>query len=132
MQKPWKMMLLITTPGAPIQLSVNVVIPDIPLLLGLDILTEHGLNVMLATDEVKSATTMPIHRQHWHIALAWENLSATWRTRNQLLRLHKRIAHSSTHKVLNLLRRADHDGPPPGTKWVLKEIALACHLLSTY
>jgi hypothetical protein len=107
----------------------------VPLLLGLDILTEHGLNVMLATDELQSATegwTMPLHRQYGHIALTLEMPSSTWYTRNQPLRLQKHLVHPSTHKLLNLLRRVDPSGTPPGTKEVLKEIALACHACQTF
>jgi hypothetical protein len=58
---------------------------DVPLLIGLDIISRHGLNVLIATDEITSATvgwSLPVHRQHGHLALRWKLPSRSWYTRS--------------------------------------------------
>jgi hypothetical protein len=131
------MILFIPTPGTPLQLRVDVVVPGVPLLIGLDILSRHGLNVLIATDEITSATegwSLPLNRQHGHLALRWQLPSRTWYTRSQLLRLHKHLAHPSPNKLLNLLSKStsNTEGPPPGTTVLLNDIARSCHACQVY
>jgi hypothetical protein len=41
--------------------------------------------------------------------------------------MHKHLAHPSAAKLLNILQNSTPDGPPPGTRAILDEIAAACH-----
>jgi hypothetical protein len=48
------MLVLIPTPEVPLQTRIDVVTADLPMPVGLDVLTRHGLNIMVA-GELKSA-----------------------------------------------------------------------------
>jgi hypothetical protein len=129
------MIVLIPTPEAPLKIRIDVVAADVPMLIGLDILTRHGLNVLVATDELKSAEAdwvLPLLRQSGHLALTWLAPYKLWYTSSQLLRMHKHLAHPSTAKLLNLLQKATPDGPPPGTRAIFDDIFAACHACQVF
>jgi hypothetical protein len=51
------------------QIWVDIVQADVPLLLGLESTSRHGFNVLIATDELFSAVhgwTMPLRRAQGH------------------------------------------------------------------
>jgi hypothetical protein len=64
----------IPTPDATMDVWVDIVQAEVPLLLGLDAMSRNGLNVLIATDELFSAVhgwTLPLRRTQGHLFLEW-------------------------------------------------------------
>jgi hypothetical protein len=75
-----------------IELCVDVVNVDIPLLLGLDFLDKHQLNPLNVQNQLWCVTekwTLPIVRKNDHLYLRWNPTSIVNFSRSQLDRLHR-------------------------------------------
>jgi hypothetical protein len=126
----------IPTPDAPMDVWVDIVQAEVPLLLGLDTMSRNGLNVLIATDELFSAIhgwTLPLRRAKGHLLLEWATpSSACWYSRAQLLKMHRHLLHPSTTQLMNILRRANPKDLPPETRSLLEDISRACHACQVY
>jgi hypothetical protein len=110
--------ILVPTPSGLLRLQLDVVPPDVPALLGLDVMDSRNLQFLSVSNELECVTAgwkMPVVRQLGHGYLIWAPLSKICYTRAQLERLHRHLYHPSLGK-LNLLRRADPDKVNPETR----------------
>ena len=92
-----------------ISLDVDVVKPDVPFLLGLDILDQHQLMADNIDNKLRSRAlgwSMPIVRHRGHLYIQW-NTNYVLFTRAELNRLHKHFWHPSSGKLYNLLKRTN-------------------------
>jgi hypothetical protein len=127
--------ILAPTPSGILRLQLDVVPPDVPALLGLDVMDSHNLQFLSVSNELECVTEdwkMPVVRQLGHGYLIWTPLSNVCYTRTQLERLHRQLYHPSVGKLLNLLRRADPNKVSPETRCTLKEISASCHPCQKY
>jgi hypothetical protein len=123
------------TPESVLQLDVDVVQPDIPMLLGLDILDSHGLQFLStenALEAVEKGWKMPVVRKDGHAFIMWPNDFHIMFSRSQLERLHRHFVHPSAVKLHALLRRATPESLPDDTMKVLQDIRNACHTCQAY
>jgi hypothetical protein len=125
------------TPTGILQIQVNVVPENVPLLLGIDTMDKYCLQLLTIDNvlehlsaEEKSWRT-PVTRKHGHGYYVWY-LHGVLYCKAQLFRLHKHHYHPSTGNFLNLLRRATPKLITADTKLLLEEIAAACHACQTY
>ncbi len=97
---------------------VDVVKLHVPLLLGLDLMDPHGLELHNTKNTLLSArekSNTPLKRKNGHCYLEFnlsslqqqQDISTTNYTRSQLFRIHKHLNHASTSKIVTLLKRAD-------------------------
>lgn len=124
-----KMTIVIPTPSQFIQLSVEAVTDDIPLLIGIDILDLYSLQLLSVTNELQCVTgnwKITVVRFKGHIYLQWAPILTNMFTRQQLSRLHRHMLHPSVQILYNLLRRANPDEHPADSKATLKTIADNC------
>ena len=85
-------------PGTDLKVCVDIVQPSVPLLLGIDTLDKHKLNVLSVENELHSVVfgwTLPLIRQQGHLYLKWHPPSETFYSRQQLYRLHQHLFHPS-------------------------------------
>jgi hypothetical protein len=114
---------------------VDVVEPDIPLLIGLDTLDKHGLQFLSVSNKlqsVKAGWVLPVVRKRGHAYIIWSNEFATMFSRPQLERLHRHFVHPSASKLHALLRRAYPDELSADALKILQEISHACHTCQTF
>ena len=126
------------TPGGISSITVDVVKPDLPFLVGLDVLDAKRLQVLSVRNLIEHVPpsdmgppgwTMPLWRKNGHIFLRVQPLpppSAVFYSRRQLHALHRNLYHPSPAKLFELLRRADPESLPPETLDVLQQISRAC------
>jgi hypothetical protein len=96
------------TPGQLISFPVDAVDADIPLLLGLDFLDRHGLDILTTANRLVCTAqgwSLPLIRHRNYVFLTWS--ARAFFTRAQLTKMHGQCCHPSTAKVLALIRRAD-------------------------
>ena len=130
-----KLNILVPCPGTDLKVCVDIVQPSVPLLLGIDTLDKHKLNVLSVENELHSVVfgwTLPLIRQQGHLYLKWHPPSETFYSRQQLYRLHQHLFHPSAEKLLNLLKRANPENLPADTKHLLKDISKSCHACQVY
>lgn len=126
----------IPTPGGVLSFAVDVVNIDVPLLLGLDILDRHRLQVLTLTNEIEHIPVgsglywrLPCVRHSGHIHLCFQPPTPAQRilyTESQIRRLHRHLHHPSARKLFDLLRRADPENLPPDTRAMIDTIARKC------
>jgi hypothetical protein len=127
----------IPTPDGCLQASVDVVKPDIPLLIGLDLMDKHRLQFLSVSDELEHSPAsgkgwkIPVTRKHGHGYLVWSS-SAVHYTRPQLQKLHQHFYHPSTSKLMNVLKRASPESVTKETKTLLDDIVQACQACQVY
>ena len=106
----------------------DIVQIDVPLLFGLDLMKRYRIRV----DEVEN--TIEQKDQGWKASLTFKkgHLYREWParvvlfTRTELEKLHRRFAHPTTTKLLNLLRRADPKRVDDQTRETLERIYRSC------
>ena len=145
------MTLHIETPTGiePIPVEVDIVIADIPLLLGLDVLDREGLTPDIAYNVLAKRTRIarkgngpPLYVEEWGITM-WRSRSrhsyvpihfsiAVHFTRTQLHKLHKKFSHPSADKLYNLLKRSRPEDTSPKTREILEDLTRRCHQCQNY
>ena len=123
-----------TTHQTFIQLEVDVVKPDVPLLIGIDVLDRESLvadNVNNILESRIYGWTVPIIRKHGHMYIEWKP-SKTLFTRAELVKLHRHFHHPSTGKILALLKRSKLSDVDSNTKRMLEDISKNCTRCQTY
>jgi hypothetical protein len=132
-----KLNLNLPVPNGVLDLYVDEVKPDIPLLVGFDLMDNHRIQFLNVSNELEhidlsgSSWRMPVSRKCGHGFLECEVHSVRY-NKSQLLRLHKNLYHPSTEKIINLLKRANHELFTSHTKGLLEEIVKACHACQTF
>jgi hypothetical protein len=107
--------VLVPTPGSTIRLVVDIVRPDVPLLICLDNLDIHGLQILSVTNQLECAKEnwrMPIERKIGQAYITWPPLLRILYSRNALNKMHRHFMHPSADKLLRLLKRARPDELP--------------------
>lgn len=130
-----KLRILVSTPGSTLSLLVDVVRPNIPFLLGLDVLDEYGLQVLSYENLLQCVTEgwkTPTVRKLGHIYLEWSASFKAFLSKPQLDRLHRHLMHPSTIKLYELLSRAAPEHLTPDTRQLLQEVSSACETCSVY
>jgi hypothetical protein len=118
-----------------IELCVDVVNVDIPLLLGLDFLGKHQLNPLSVQNQLWCVTerwTLSIIRKNGHLYLRWNSTPFVNYSRSQLDRLHRQFFHPSAGKLWNLLNRAYPNSVCSNTLALLKDIGSSCETCIRY
>lgn len=125
------------TPGGVIDLAVDVVEADVPLLIGLDAMDSHLLQVLTISNELQhipvsrhgAGWCMAVSRRGGHVWLDFEPLSDedVHYTKAELSKLHRHLYHPASAKMYNLLRKADPKNLPADTRTILDGIVRACH-----
>jgi len=106
----------------------DVVQPDVPMLMGLDLLDAmkcYANNVENKFVSPFENWTLPITRKFGHLYLCWSTAEICF-TKSELLKMHRHFYHPSTDKVMALLKRGYPDQADSGTRKLLMEIAAAC------
>jgi hypothetical protein len=104
----------VPVPTGTMDIYVDVVEPNVPLLLGLDLLDRHRLQFLTLTNELEhipvygASWRLPVTRKGGHGFLEWDVKNVLY-TKSQLVKLHKHLYHPSSGKLLNLLKRATPD-----------------------
>jgi hypothetical protein len=124
------MKMTMPTPSGILSLDLDVVKPNIPALLGLDLMDAHGVQFLTVTNQLQSVAKgwhIPVVWKLGHGYIRWGPLAPVLFPRSELARLHRPLYHPSTTKLLNLLRRADADKVTAETRSMLQDIRAACH-----
>lgn len=104
-----KIRVRIPTPDCSyIQIDVDTVDADVPLLIGLDILDAHLLVVNNVTNKLESHRynwSLPITRKLGHLYLCWGDNEVLF-TRQEIVKLHRHFRHPSAGKLYSLMKRA--------------------------
>ena len=126
----------------PIPVEIDIVVPDIPPLLGLDVIDRERLtpdvayNVLAKRRKVIDKSNRAIYVEDWAIPM-WRASSRhsyvplridtpTYFTRSQLHKLHRQFFHPSAEKLYNLLNRSRPEETTPKTLEILKDISKRC------
>eukprot|EP00170_Pyropia_yezoensis_P002017 contig_8609_g2021 len=110
-----------------ILIEVDVVDVNVPLLLGLDFLDEHKMNVNNTTKMlicVNKGIQVPLVRKMGHIFFEWG--TDILYTFPELQRIHKHFFHASPERLYALMRRAKVDDAVPLTLKQLLDVVDAC------
>lgn len=111
-----------------LHIDVDVVMPDVPLLIGLDILDQEQLIPNNVENELQSSIygwSIPIKRKHGHLYITWnENICLF--TRQELLKMHRNFYHPSASKLFSLLKRSKLSNVDNNTRQMLDDISNAC------
>ena len=130
-----RMTIRIPTPDESfLEFTVDVVEPDVPLLIGIDVLDKHSLvadNVKNVLEDRTNGWTLPIIRKQGHMYITWNSRTIMF-TRNELQRIHKHFWHPSASKLFNLLKRTHPEDTSSETLKILNEIQSACRTCAVY
>lgn len=108
-----------------ISLEVDVVQPDVPLLLGLDVLDREQLvpdNVENLLESRLYGWAIPIIRSFGHMYITLD-VDKIMFTRTELYKLHRHFHHPSTGKLMALLKRSKLKDVDNNTRKLLEDIS---------
>lgn len=120
--------------GNHIDLNVDVVDLDIPLIIGLDVLRGHKLLVNYIDNTMHFCNfkiNRPIKHKLGHMFLEWDAHEILF-TREELVRLHLHFMHPSASKLYQLISRADPSKANPTIKRLVEEVSTACDNCKSY
>jgi len=123
-----------------VPVDIDVVVADIPPLLGLDVIDRERLTPDVAFNSLakrrreERTNDTPIFIEEWSVPM-WRAASRhsyvalsisrpthpTLFTRTQLQKLHRQFFHPSAEKLYNLLKRSRPEATTPATRKVLEE-----------
>lgn len=130
-----KLHIRIPTPtGSFIEANLDVVSANVPLLIGLDILDQHGIypnNVKNLLCCPNLGWSMPLIRKRGHLYLCWTSREILY-TKPELLKLHRHFYHPSTDKLMKLIHKASPEQADSATRKILDEIREACSTCQHY
>ena len=135
--------LILETPvGTPaIPVEVDVVRPDVPALLGLDVLDSHSLipdtvmdrltkRIMFSNDDGSKGYidlwSVPIRRYGGHAFVRMSGPARVNFTRAHLRSLHRNFSHPSAEKLYQLIKKARPEYATAETMNTLKELTKRC------
>ena len=108
-------------------LIVNVIVLNVPFLLGLDTLDLHRMYVNNVTNRlvcVDEGVAVPLVRKFGHIYLDWG--AEILYTFPELQRIHKHFYHAKPERLYALMRRAKDQQATPETLRQLEDVTEAC------
>lgn len=111
-----------------LEMTIEAVEGDFPLLIGLEIMKKHRLILKYGNDRMSDNSgtwTLPITHAHGHFFVQDEAYEILY-TKPELETLHLQFHHQSTGKLYNLLKRFDPDNTDTSAKATLEEISKAC------
>ena len=117
-----------------LHIDVDVVRPDVPLLIGLDVLDQEQLIPNNVENQLESRLygwSIPIIRKLGHLYITWEEHKTLF-TRQELLRMHRHFYHPSARKLLSLIRRSNLEHIDKSTRTMLEEISQSCSTCQTF
>ena len=114
--------------GSYFEYPSDIVPIDVPILFGLDLMKKYRVTV----DEVEN--TIEQKDRGWKASLKFKkgHLYREWPrsvvlfTRSELEKLHRRFAHPTTTKMMNLLRKANPENIDKRTRYILEQIYKSC------
>lgn len=115
-------------------MEVDVVQPDVPLLLGLDILDREQLvpdNIENLLESRLYGWGMPVTRRFGHMYISCD-VNKIMFTRTELYKLHRHLHHPSTGKLMALLKRSKLYDVDNNTRKILEEISNSCPTCQTF
>jgi hypothetical protein len=117
--------ILLPVGSVNVQVEVPIVAIDIPLLLGLDLMSTYDITLKPASREafVNGEVIVLCHDGH----LLWPRAhSVTYYTQNQIRKLHRHFIHPSAQKFSNLLSTSSPENMTPETRAMIYEITANC------
>lgn len=120
--------------GNYVHIDVDVVIPDVPLLIGIDVLDREQLVADNVVNLLKSRLygwEIPITRKNGHMYEEWDYKTVLF-SRIELRKLHRHFHHPSSSKLLALIKRSKLKHVDNKTKQMLDEISKSCSVCQTY
>lgn len=117
-----------------LNIDVDVGCPDVPLLIGLDVLDQDKLIANKVDGKLESRLygwKMPITRKNGHLYVTWGD-HITLFTRQELLRMHRNFCHPSSKKLLALIRRSNIQHIDQETRKMLDDISKTCSTCQTF
>lgn len=115
-------------------MSIEALAGDFPLLIGLEIMRDHGLVLDYSEDVLKDRTkrwSLPITFANGHSFVGTTNHIIMF-TKPELEKLHLHFFHPSTGKLYNLLKRVKSDETYEIVRRSLDEITKACTTRAEY
>lgn len=109
------------------EVSADVVDPDVPFLLGLDVLTKFKIILDFDKDMIRSKCdgwAAPIVRKFGHAYLEW--LPSILYTEAELRRVHRHFFHPSTERLAAVIKRSDPSAMSPQVIADLDKIKSTC------
>jgi Reverse transcriptase (RNA-dependent DNA polymerase) len=123
------MRIAIPAPHGPLMVDVHIVALDIPFLIGLDILSEQGIDVSASRRALvwhRTGDILPLHHDG-HLVLKWEPTTLScFYSASQIRRLHQHFLHPSATRLHSLLRRARPDEMNPMSMELIESITKSC------
>lgn len=123
-----------TRDGAFIDIDADVVRPDVPVLIGIDILDREQLVPDNVNNRLQShiyGWSIPITRKNGHMYITW-NESQIFFNRRELYKMHRHFHHPSPGKLLSLIKRSNLTNVDANTKQILEEISQSCSTCQTF
>lgn len=117
-----------------INLSIDVINMDIPLIIGLDMLRSYRLLVNYINDTIHFGNfdiKRTIKHKSGHVFLEC-NLHEILFTRKELVRLHTHFMHPSASRLFSSIARADTTKPNSSIQHLFEEITSACLKFQPY
>lgn len=119
-----------TPDGSPIIFNAAIIDADVPLLIGLDAMVQHGLDLMYSKLLLTSGLeewTLPliIVNGQSFIQPTMHELESLF-TKHELERMHLHFFHPSTSKLYNLIRRASPEKADNNLRKMLEDIRNNC------
>lgn len=105
----------------------NIVNLDIPLLLGLDVLTQLRATIDFAEDVLSSkegSWSLQLQRKLGHLYIVWDHEVCF--TESEVQRLHKHFYHPTDDRLMALIRRAKPGEDTAETRSTVEKIRRAC------
>jgi hypothetical protein len=117
-----------TPDGKFINIEMDVVKADVPMLIGLEVLDRESLipdNVENKLRSKENGWNLPITRKHGHLYLEWDFPEILF-SKEQIQKLHLQFYHPSADKLFRLIQRAKPEEATSETKKMLLDINNAC------
>jgi len=108
---------------------VDVIMRNVPFLLGLETLDRYKMYVINVTDElvcVKEGINLPTIRSDGHAYYRREWSPDILYTFPELVRIHRHFSYASPERLYAVMRRAKTEGAVPETLQRLQDVAAAC------
>ena len=130
-----KIKVRIPTPdGSFIEIDIDVVEADVPMLLGIDVMDRERIvanNVTNYAVQEDGRWKMPLIRKFGHMYLVWKPNEILF-TRPELVKLHRHFRHPTEGKLWELIKRARPHQADEKTHKLLSEITKSCKTCQTF
>jgi len=110
-------------------MAVDVIMLNVPFLLGLDTIDRYKMYVKKVTDElvrVNEGIRLPTIRSDGHVYYRWEWSPDILYTFPELVRIHRHLFHASPERLYAVMRRTKNEDAVPETLQRLQHVAAVC------